>query len=442
MNKKILISAKAVALMLLMMTHGHVQAQLAIGTELRPRAEFRNGYKQLATRNHTTGAFVSQRTRINASFENERFKTYVSFQNVSTWGDQRTNAGTAISSDSSLTTLHEAWGELQLGRYATLRMGRQSLFIEDHRLLTTADWNQGAKALDGLLFQYANDSVMHLRLFASFNAEREEVFNTGFPSSKMKTFNFIHLKRDFGKGASLALVDIVSGYQQADHPDHIAMLNTVGGYLTLHPHEALSVGGSAFLQTGHNKTDKKTNAYLANAFVTYRMGALEATAALDVLSGNDATNSDAAYRAENHAFDMLLGSGHLHNGLIDQWSGNYAVNKSAQGLINPQLKTSYKLKQHTIKASYHYLMAQADVVNPADQTEMDKFLAHEVDIIWNWKMAPDLWFDMGYSWLTPSHTFKIQKGTPDALDHQHWAWAQLTFKPKLFDGAKTLAKHN
>ena len=65
----------------------NVKAQLKIDTELRPRFEYRHGYKTLFPDNTDPAAFVSQRTRLNAGFKNEKLNFYLSLQDVRVWGD-------------------------------------------------------------------------------------------------------------------------------------------------------------------------------------------------------------------------------------------------------------------------------------------------------------------------------------------------------------------
>jgi len=57
-------------------------AQFTLSGELRPRAEYRNGYKTLTADNSEAALFVSQRTRINSQFVSENYTFFVSVQYV------------------------------------------------------------------------------------------------------------------------------------------------------------------------------------------------------------------------------------------------------------------------------------------------------------------------------------------------------------------------
>lgn len=409
-------------------------AQFVVTSELRPRGEIRYGYKNLATKEDDPAGFVSQRSRLNFGYKNAKMQTYVSLQNVSTWGDQRVMKGTKVNSDSSLTSVFEAWGEISINKYSGIRLGRQSLMIEDHRLLTSGEWNQGASFLDGMMYRYENDSIGKLRVFGSYNAEREDVFLANLPTSKLKTFNFIHFKKDIGSLLNFSLVCVISGYQKVNDKDKLFIQNTYGGYINFLYKNPVSFGVSGFYQNGENKTGVITRAYFVNAYVKYAKDPFEAILGFDMLSGQNQTSTDKDYTKYSHTFDVLLGTQHSHYGFIDQWTTTF--NKA--GLINPFVKTNTKfLKVHAIRVNYNYLMSQSDVFeDAASGTKYDRFLGHEIDIVWNWKINPDVTFDLGYSYFKPSESFKLQKKVPGALDNQQWAWVQIAFKPKLFDSSK------
>ena len=81
-------SMKIKNLLLFILTLAGVQsfAQITISGELRPRAEYRNGYKTLTPNDVDAALFVSQRTRLNTEFITENYTFFVSIQDVRVWG--------------------------------------------------------------------------------------------------------------------------------------------------------------------------------------------------------------------------------------------------------------------------------------------------------------------------------------------------------------------
>ena len=73
-----------IAVLVLMTAQSY--SQLTISGELRPRAEYRNGYKTLTPDDSEAALFVSQRTRLNTMYSTDDYTFFVSFQDVRVWG--------------------------------------------------------------------------------------------------------------------------------------------------------------------------------------------------------------------------------------------------------------------------------------------------------------------------------------------------------------------
>jgi len=61
--------------------------QFDLSAEIRPRFENRHGYKTLLDNNINGTNFISQRSRINFDFKQDRYKFKVTLQNIRVWGD-------------------------------------------------------------------------------------------------------------------------------------------------------------------------------------------------------------------------------------------------------------------------------------------------------------------------------------------------------------------
>ena len=415
-------------------------AQLTVGTEIRPRAEVRAGYKDLYSKGQSANEIATQRTRLNAGFKTENVKTYISLQNVSIWGEQAKTssiARTATSSDtSSLTSIFEAWGELNLCKNNGLRLGRQSLAIEDERLLTAGGWSQAAQSLDGVLYHFDNDSIAKIRVFGSYNNDKDGRLASTMAKTKMKTFNFIDIKKEFNKNINATLVEILSGTLKPGAVYNTYYKNTMGGYITI-KNEELAFSGSGFYQTGKSASGLKASAYLVNAQIKFTKKPYEVSAGFDILSGNDMKNTDAKYLETDHSFDVLLGTTRPFQGTMELVNTRNSTQLVA-GLFNPFLKTKYQITDAwSVGINYFMLNAQNNITyTDASHTVVDlnKYLGQEVDGLISYKVNADVSFDFGYCYLRASESLRKLKA-PHAFENQNWAWVQLTFKPKLFEGA-------
>ena len=87
--------------------------QFTLDGEIRPRFEYRHGYKSVADSSQDPAAFVEQRTRLNFGYKTEGYIFKVSVQDVHVWGSQPQLINTAAkqNNDGTYLSIHEAWGQ-------------------------------------------------------------------------------------------------------------------------------------------------------------------------------------------------------------------------------------------------------------------------------------------------------------------------------------------
>ena len=78
--------------------------EFSIDINLRPRFEYRNGYSYPRLETDKPSAFISNRARIGANFDNGFLSARIAAQDISVWGQKRQN-----DNDGARTTMHEAW---------------------------------------------------------------------------------------------------------------------------------------------------------------------------------------------------------------------------------------------------------------------------------------------------------------------------------------------
>ena len=123
--------------------------QFDMSAEIRPRLENKHGYKSLIQTNADGASFVSQRTRLNFNFQQEKLKLGVSLQNVRVWGDIST-----LGADDKSTMLHEAWAQAILSENFSLKFGRQEIVYDDSRIFGNVGWAQQGRSHDALLAKF------------------------------------------------------------------------------------------------------------------------------------------------------------------------------------------------------------------------------------------------------------------------------------------------
>src|SRR5688572_14649492 len=102
--------SKKILFIILFFSITQTYSQFTVDAELRPRFEFRHGYKTLFPDNTDPAAFVSQRTRLNFGYKTEKLHFYLSPQDVRVWGD----VPQLNTADENGFSLHQAWADVLL----------------------------------------------------------------------------------------------------------------------------------------------------------------------------------------------------------------------------------------------------------------------------------------------------------------------------------------
>jgi len=104
-------------------------AQFTLTGEVRPRTEFRNGFKRLKDKGMDPAFFIEQRSRLYFDFTKDRLQLYMALQDVRIWGA----TAQIYKFDPALTNFYEAWASYQLSQKWKIRLGRQALDYNNAR---------------------------------------------------------------------------------------------------------------------------------------------------------------------------------------------------------------------------------------------------------------------------------------------------------------------
>ena len=99
-----------------------------LGGQIRPRAEYRHGYRSLIGDDVKPGFSISQRTRLNMNYSTKLFISNISIQNVRVWGD----VSTSNKSDLNDMMVHQAWGELFLTKKIAQQHNARLIVTDNH----------------------------------------------------------------------------------------------------------------------------------------------------------------------------------------------------------------------------------------------------------------------------------------------------------------------
>ncbi|MCB4807063.1 alginate export family protein [Tamlana sp. 62-3] len=404
-------------------------AQFTLDGEFRPRTEYRHGFGSLIADEAEPGYGISTRIRLNSGYKTEKYKVFISLQDVMVWGENRQ---ILPDDENNSFAVFQAWAELQLGGGWSTKLGRQVLSYDDQRILGGLDWAQQGRNHDAALIKYAKEGFKLDFAFA-FNQDYDNP--TGFVSSgteynttgffSYKTMQMLHLSKAWDKfSGSLLLMN--NGFQEYEDDgvtgDGTSSLLTVGTHLKYNAGK-LGLAANAYIQTG----DRQNEVAVKGAFDVSLDATFKASdkvtigAGVEVISGNDA---DAG---ETGAFFPLYGTNHKFNGFMDYfYVGNHA---NSIGLVDIHASANFNLGKGS-----SLLVKLLNFSGEQEITEGEKALGTELDIVFK-KAFKGYALVAGYSHMFAADGMYDLKGIAEdaASSTQNWAWAMLVIKPKFLN---------
>src|SRR3970282_907015 len=196
--------------------------------QLRPRYEYRNGYKTLISNGESPTSFVSQRSRLNFNFKQEKLKLKLTLQNIRTWGD----VTTTTTSDKNGVALFEAWAQYDLNSKWSTRIGRQVISYDNQRIMGEIDWAQQGQSHDAMLFTF-HPKNHQLDLGFALNANAENLIEPKTPyvtNYKLMQYAWYH-KQISKLNASILFLNTGYEYAQSNTELDVDYKQTFGIYL-------------------------------------------------------------------------------------------------------------------------------------------------------------------------------------------------------------------
>ncbi|MDO6813274.1 alginate export family protein [Tenacibaculum soleae] len=392
-------------------------SQLKIDAELRPRAEYRHGFKTLFPDNANAALFTSQRTRLNFAHSIEKLNFYISIQDVRVWGD----VPQLNSSDNNGLSLHQAWAEILLDANYSLKLGRQEVIYDDSRIFGNVGWAQQARSHDLALFRYKKGSFK-ADLGLAFNQSKENLTETNLTTpNTYKAMQYIWLHKEWSNFSGSFLF-LNNGLQSTDG---LKYSQTIGTHLKTKQNN-LQLAANLYYQFGYDVNNNDLSAYLLGLEANYKLND-KTTVGLgtELQSGNDYNTAVS----KNNAFNPLYGTNHKFNGFMDYfYVGNHA---NSVGLLDIYAKANFKLNpKSSLTAFLHSFSAAADI-----NANVSKQLGTEIDLVYAYNYTKNIGFKAGYSQMFASEGMEALKGISNN-NTNNWGWAMVTINPTLFTSKK------
>lgn len=410
-------------------------SQFEVSGEFRTRGEANHGALTLPTDNSETAFFVNQRTRLNFKYQNEKFVSYFSLQDVRIWGQEDLMVKTGVNSSTIGIDVSQAWFDWKFAENWGLKTGRQIWNYDDGRILSSRNWSNYALSWDAFLLHFDKDDF-NFHFGSSINNTYPGFNKGGFISDdnpfeeplgfRIKYFNFVWLQFKVNKSLTLSLNSYVSSYLKANTKSTIYSMGT-SGMFAQYKKEELLVKGEAYYQYGKNGFGKEVSAYMASVSANYKLGKIGIGAGIDYLSGN---RDNKTY----NAFDLMYGGRFKFNGWMNYY--NLAGNTNHSGLIDIYPNLTWTLnKKHQLFATYHIFKLEQDPPLPdgGDFSYLNKNIGGELDISYTYKFDKTFNIKAFFGYYFATETTEYLKGVPKGTSTSpYWASIMLTYKPTLY----------
>jgi len=422
--------------LLVLISSEKLMAQFTITGELRPRTEFRNGFKRPKDKGDDPAFFIEQRSRIYLDYTLDKISMSITLQDIRMWG----STDQVYKSDPTLQNVFEAWAKYAFDERYSLKVGRQALVYDNERFMGGLDWAQQGRSHDALFFSKKHaDRNCDLNLAFAYN--QRIPFEPGklegndyFGVNNYKTMIFGHWNRTFDKGAISVLFHNDGRQIQADTSQAFRQTYAVLGNYNLGD---VKLDGELYYQGGKDGNDLEVSALMFAVHGTYETDITPLTLGFEYLSGT------ARSEDKNKSFNPLYGTNHKFYGFMDYfYVGNghgQSTGGRTSGLIDVHLKTKFKLGQKSnLGANLHYFASPVKIFEGfgINGDTYGATLGTEIDLVYTMTLSQNVKFNLGYSQMFATETMEAVKGGGDASAFNNWAWAMISFKPQLFTTAK------
>ncbi|MDD3005132.1 alginate export family protein [Flavobacterium sp.] len=409
---------------LLMVTVESIGQELDVNLQIRPRFEYRNGFKELMKDGTYPTSFISNRSRLNFEFKQDKIKAKIDFQNVRVWGDIPTT-GVA---DKNGVMLFESWFSYDFNDKWQAKVGRQVISYDNQRIFGGLDWAQQAQSHDALVVHYAKDK-MKVDFGAAISNGAENLVETAY-NTTYKNLQYVWFNNKF-TNSSLSLLALNTGYQYENTTDvtfENAYMQTLGGFYKFQKTNWFGDLG-AYMQTGETALGTSKADLLAyNAAINlgYKFNTnFKAELGFEYLSGKAQDDADSKIKS----FTPLFGTNHGFNGFMDYfYVGNH---KNSVGLKDFYGKLSYEKNKWQFALAPHIFYSAATIFNPVTATQQDSNLGTEIDLTCVYKLDKNITLTGGFSKMYGTTSLELLKGGNKDNDNT-WAYVMVSFHPNLF----------
>lgn len=353
---------------------------LTLEMQVRPRTEWRDGYRLVQGDEALGNLYTTQRTRLGLMGQIGAFSAKAGFQDVREWHDGGLQGQ---------IMLYESWVRWQRTEQTTITAGRQRISLDNQRIIGGLDWSQYGRFFDGI-------SAMHVGSLGTTLAALTTDIHAGLHRG---IFHHSWSSERY-QWSGLAF--------QQWAPNHL--------------NARVFTGGGTLKRTGSEGWDWELEGYVqkyegSSVWAWYWTGGVlkhwtsenQTRIALDNLSGS----------IHGAAFAPFLGTNHKHYGWID----HFYVGTMSDGLWDAQWQQDGRIGLANWTLRFHHFRTP----------DGEHLLANELDAGLTFQPDPHVIFQLGGAIMAAAETqYERQLQIPPSENRwQTWAWVSLSVAPSI-----------
>jgi len=301
--------------------------------------------------------------------------------------------------------------------------------------------------------------------------------NSAWSEERIKTMNFLNIKKFIGEKFSASLILTLSGKVDTSN-NAVVATGTHGVNLEYNKDRnntnGIFAGLAAYYQhgtdmvRGYEGNYKNISAYLVSAEFGLRTmeERLEIATGMEMISGHNYSNDNDEYNNTRHSFDLLYSArfpyygGHINYFIIQD---SYKIGTKGGGYFDPHIRLKYKLNKKSIIDFWFYnpmLTTDVRAYTTIDQitkkptgTEFDEngnpvywkgSLGYHIDLELTHKFSKEVILKLGFSYAIPSdiknqmvYGYKnLAEKQLYELGQNYFGWVMLIVKPQFYNKSK------
>ncbi|QOG00941.1 hypothetical protein [Flavobacterium sp. MDT1-60] len=389
--------------------------QFFMNIEIRPRAEYTSNYILPPNDSIDPYFYITQRNRISMQYAREKWLVKSDLQEIHLWDEN--NKASKVGS----INFYQLFLETKF-KSINVRLGRQSILLDNGRLFSDAPWAQQGRAHEGIRIMksskhFSNDFFF---LFTRNYGNEFEPTYSPVASNKYKYLLVNNFNYNFNNGFSFNSLNVIDFLEDANSGQMYTRA-TSGGRIELKKKQWYYTLNS-YLQFGHNPKGQKLFAYyfqpeikLSLQKIIWRLGA-------EIISGS------SPHLSINNSgdFDVLYGVTWKFNGNMNVFT-RFPNDVNGKGLVNPYLFTTISLSPKlSLRSDFHLFYTQYPLVNNLGN-ETSKFLGFENDLSLKYIPVKELEINYAFSFYKSTDAMKYLPKIQDENKLALWSYLMVSY---------------